>query len=249
MLSGQCYEAEVGKSLMKDLRLHLTEAHVARVHRVLPDPGVPVGQPLHDDADYAAWLARILAAHPAPGALTWLFAYGSLIWKPGVVHVAEQPGVAHGWHRRFCITMPRFRGTPESPGLMMALDRGGQCAGMLFALPWQGLSAQLDALFRREFTFKPANSMPRWIRVQTPQGPVVALSFVMNRASPMYAGALPLKVVADRLAHACGHWGSGAEYLRNTVMHLEARGVHDRNLWRLQRLVAARIDAMAEPAP
>jgi len=229
--------------------LQLTEAHVARVHREVVDPGVSAGRILHDDADYAAWVDRILAAHPGPGGLTWLFAYGSLIWKPGVAHVAEQPAVARGRHRRFCITMPRFRGTPEAPGLMMALDRGGQCAGVLYALPWEGLPAQLDNLFRREFTFKPANSMPRWIRVQTPQGPEVALSFVMNRASPMYAGALSPEAVADRLAHACGHWGSGAEYLRNTVLHLEARGVHDRNLWRLQRLVAARIEAMAKPAP
>ena len=228
--------------------MQLTEALVARAHRVVPDSGVAVSQPLHDDADYADWVARIIAAHPLPGALTWLFAYGSLIWKPGVTHVAEQLGVARGWHRRFCIAMPRFRGTPERPGLMMALDRGGQCAGVLFALPWEGLAAQLDQLFRREFTYKPPNSMPCWITVQTAAGPLVALSFVMNRAAPMYTGALSAEVVADRLAQACGHWGSGAEYLRNTVLHLEARGIRDRNLWRLQRLVAERIAGMSPDA-
>jgi cation transport protein ChaC len=87
--------------------------------------------------------------------------------------------------------------------------------------------------------------MPRWITVETASGPVTALTFVMNRASPLYAGRLSLDAVADVLARACGHWGTGAEYLLNTVSHLEAKGIDDRNLWRLQRLVGERIDASA----
>lgn len=83
--------------------------------------------------------------------------------------------------------------------------------------------------------------MPRWINVATDEGPVTALAFVMNRQSPAYVGRLALEDVADVLAKACGHWGSGAEYLHNTVRHLEENGIHDRNLWRLQKLVAARI--------
>jgi cation transport protein ChaC len=103
------------------------------------------------------------------------------------------------------------------------------------------LARQLGKLFRREFTAKPANSMPRWISVETKDGPVRALSFVMNRSSRHYVGRLVPEEIATILATACGHWGSGAEYLRNTVAHLEERGIHDRNLWRLQELVAARI--------
>jgi cation transport protein ChaC len=125
---------------------------------------------------------------------------------------------------------------------MMALDRGGQCAGVLFDLPSSNIEAQLDKLFRREFTAKPANSMPRWITVETASGRASALAFVMNRASPLYVGKLPLEEVAGVLARACGHWGTGAEYLLNTVSHLEAKGIHDRNLWKLQRLVAEIID-------
>jgi cation transport protein ChaC len=64
----------------------------------------------------------------------------------------------------------------------------------------------------------------------------------MNRASPLYAGRQSLEAVADVLARACGHGGTGAEYLLNTVSHLEAKGIRDSNLWRLQRLVAERIE-------
>jgi len=63
----------------------------------------------------------------------------------------------------------------------------------------------------------------------------------MNRKAQSYTGRLPPEDVADVLAKACGHWGAGAEYLRSTVAHLEERGIHDRQLWRLQELVAERI--------
>jgi glutathione-specific gamma-glutamylcyclotransferase len=223
-------------------KLSLTPAHVARVHRDVADTGPVAGVLQPTDADYAAWVARIIATHPAPELPTQLFAYGSLIWKPEIDFRAEQIGVARGWHRSFCLRQHRFRGTPDRPGLMMALDRGGQCKGVLFELPVQDMEQQFDRLFRREFTVKPINSMPRWISVETAGGRVHALGFVMNRASPDYVGRMAPQDVAHTLAAACAHWGSGAEYLMNTVAHLQARGIHDSNLWRLQRLVAACID-------
>lgn len=222
--------------------ISLTGEHIARVHRTVADTGPTVGVEQQTDADYADWVARIAGSHPDPGRPTQLFAYGSLIWKPEIEHRAEQVGVARGWHRSFCLRQHRFRGTPDQPGLMMALDRGGQCRGILYELPQEALEYQLDRLFRREFTVKPINNIPRWITVQTQSGPLAALGFVMNRGSPYYAGRLPLDDVARTLATACGHWGSGAEYLMNTVTHLENRGIHDSNLWRLQRLVAEQID-------
>ncbi len=222
----------------------LTAEHVARVHRAVEDrPAVAAER--QTDADYADWVRRILATHPAPAQRTQLFAYGSLIWKPEIPHVGERMGRLRGWHRSFCLRQHRFRGTPEQPGLMMTLDRGGSCKGVLYELPKDDLDAQLDRLFRREFTVKPITNMPRWVAVDTEEGRVAALAFVMNPASPLYAGRLSPDAVADVLAVACGHVGTGAEYLLNTLVHLEARGVRDRGLWRLQRLVAQRIEAGA----
>jgi glutathione-specific gamma-glutamylcyclotransferase len=124
---------------------------------------------------------------------------------------------------------------------MMSLDRGGQCPGIVFRLPGDDLGKQLDKLVRREITVKPPNNIPRWITVQTEQGPLRAIAFVMNRQSRFYTGRPPPAKVADVLAKACGQWGSCAEYLHNTVAHLEEQGIRDRNLWRLQVLVAERI--------
>jgi len=230
---------------MKARQMALTRDLVARVHRVLEDPGPEPSLVYHSEDDYDAIVQTMLASHPA-GEDTWLFAYGSLIWKPEVEHIEARRGTAHGWHRSFCFRITRFRATKDQPGLMMALDRGGQCKGLLYRLPHVALQAQLGKLFRREFTTKPPNSMPRWIRVATEEGTVTALTFVMNRKAQAYVGRLALEDVADVLAKACGHWGSGAEYLHNTVMHLAEHGIHDSNLWLLQRLVAAKIDAMAD---
>ena len=223
--------------------LRLTPDHVARVHREVPEtPGIP-GFARHTDAEFSAWVARSLAHDPAPGGPLQLFVYGSLLWKPEVAHVAETPALLHGWHRAFCMRLPRFRGTAEFPGLMMALDRGGSCRGLVFTLETGDKPAQLDKLVRRELPFSPTTNLPRWLKVQTDTGPVTALGFVMNRASSLYTGPLAPDDVADVLATACGYGGTGAEYLLNTVAQLEARGIRDSLLWRLQHMVAERIEA------
>lgn len=221
--------------------LSLTAAHVALVHREIEDAGPPVGQQTQTDQDYAEWVSRMIASHPTPNKPTQLFAYGSLIWRPEIAHVGERSGVLNGWHRSFCLRQLRFRATPDSPGLMMSLDEGGECEGVLFELPNEDLETQFDRLFRREFTVKPNTNMPCWVTVQADSGPVEALAFVMSRSSPLYAGGVPLEEIADILARSCGHLGTGAEYLLNTVTQLEARGLHDPGLWRLQELVAKRI--------
>jgi cation transport protein ChaC len=105
------------------------------------------------------------------------------------------------------------------------------------------VEANLGKLVRREMSAKPPTNVPRWIRIETDDGPVRAIAFVLDRKGRVYAGKVSPEETASLLAKACGHWGSCAEYLHNTVMHLEERGIHDRNLWRLQALVAERIKA------
>src|SRR3712207_3793432 len=229
--------------MVSSRQMALTPDHISQVHRLLDDPGPDPSWTYHSEEDYDAVVQSLLASHPG-GPDTWLFAYGSLIWKPEIEHVEIRKGTARGWHRSFCFRIMRFRGTKEQPGLMMSLDRGGQCQGVLFKLSPENLQAQLGKLVRREMTVKPPNNLPRGINVQTEHGPFRALAFVMNRQSRFYVGRLSAEEVANVLAQACGHWGSGAEYLCNTVTHLEEHGIHDRGLWKLQELVAERIERM-----
>lgn len=224
--------------------MRLTADHVARVHRLLPDPGPQQaeGHRPATDADFAAEVAGMLASRP-PGPF-WLFGYGSLIWRPETAFEEQRLAVARGWHRRFCLGWDtRYRGNVDAPGIMMALDRGGTCRGMVYRLPEAGLEAALHLLIRRELSQIPASFPWRWIGVETAEGPVRAMTFAMNRRSSRYLSGFTDAELADVLATACGFRGSMAEYLFSTVSRLEELGIHDRNLWRLQALVAERIDA------
>jgi cation transport protein ChaC len=224
----------------------LTPDLVARAARAVPDSGPLPGSAYLTDADYDALVRGTLAQAPPEG--LWVFAYGSLLWKPAFEFEATRRATVRGWHRAFCIRIVRFRGTPEQPGLMMSLDRGGQCRGVVFRVPADRAEASLHVLFRRELVVKPPTNEPRWLVAQTPGGPVRALGFVVNRGGRGYAGRLPPGETADLVAGAAGHWGSCAEYLMETVSHLEGLGIRDRNLWRLQALVAERIGSACASA-
>lgn len=217
----------------------LTEELVALVERYEPDPGPPPGMTDPTEDQFRVRAEALLGRHdPAP---LWLFAYGSLIWKPEADHLEAIPARVHGWHRRFCMRLTRWRGTRETPGLMMALDRGGACAGIAYRLPDADHLGQVMRLLARETDATPPTNVPRWIRVESGEGPITALAFVASPQGANYAGRLPLPEVARTLARAAGHWGSGAAYLHNTVQHLLEHGIRDRNLWRLQQLVAEEI--------
>ena len=170
-----------------------------------------------------------------------MFAYGSLIWKPVFAPAEARRARARGWHRSFCIELVTWRGTPEAPGLMMALAPGGGCVGLAYRLDPATQAGDLVELVRREMPLRELAGNARWITVETSEGPVPALTFYASPVGTRTSHRLPAETVARRLACACGYAGSCAEYLYNTVAHLEAEGIRDRNLWRLQRLVADEI--------
>jgi cation transport protein ChaC len=224
--------------------MRLTAEHVKRVHRAIADPGLHLlpGFRASTDEDDLADIARMQATRPEGG--FWIFAYGSLIWNPATAFVDQRIALARGWHRRFCLGWDyRYRGNREQPGLMMALDRGGQCRGVIYQLPEETLVEELMKLMKREVSTVPTPFPWRWVDVITAEGTLKALTFAMNRKSNRYIADLDDAQLADVLAKAVGFRGTMAEYLFSTVSKLEELGIHDRNLWRLQALVADRIDA------
>ncbi|MGC5780662.1 gamma-glutamylcyclotransferase [Methylobacterium sp. NFXW15] len=189
------------------------------------------------DEELRPGLEEIVAGRE--GAALWVFAYGSLMWRPEFPVAERRLGTVRGFHRRFCLLQRRFRGTPERPGFVLALDRGGLCRGVAFRLPDAEIREALMPLWRREMRGR--GYVARWLPVQTEEGTVSALTFLANRANDRYAGRLPDTELAEMIATACGHMGPSAEYLYRTVEACEALGIRDRHLWRLQALVAARL--------
>jgi glutathione-specific gamma-glutamylcyclotransferase len=182
---------------------------------------------------------------PMPRAITalragiepvWIFAYGSLMWNPEVAFAEARPAYLHGYHRRFCLYSRDYRGTPERPGLVLGLDRGGSCHGIVYRLPEGGVGEALDRIWAREMTGRVYQM--RRISVRTPGGAVTAHACVVRRASPDYAGRLSPDETARLLAEAVGGRGSGRDYLANTVRHLDALGIRDGLLLRIAANVA-----------
>jgi cation transport protein ChaC len=220
--------------------LHLTLDHVARATRPVEEFSYPSSFARATDEDYAALVEKLMAERPE-GALH-VFAYGSLIWNPTFEPAARRRAVARGWHRQFCLLTRGHRGTPEAPGLMMALMAGGRCVGLALEVAAGTERRVLEDLVRREFPFVETMAYRRWIRLDTADGPLRGLVFWAGPTGPGIRRSLPLAVAAAQMARACGPRGSTAEYLRNTVASLEEHGIRDRNLWALQRLVADEID-------
>jgi cation transport protein ChaC len=222
--------------------MRLTPELVARVSREIADPGPMPGQ-MESSEEQSAATARDLLREASGSHALWFFAFGSLIWKPACDFVEQRVALAYGWHRAFCLGWDtRFRGNKDAPGLMLSLDLGGRCKGAAFRLPAEAIESNLMKLIRREPPVP-----PRWLNLMTEKEPIRAFAFVMDRKHQMYVGGLSPEAIADVLAKAVGTWGSMADYLHSTVENLEALGIHDRQLWRLQEMVAERIEAANEP--
>jgi cation transport protein ChaC len=171
----------------------------------------------------------------APPGDVWLFAYGSLMWNPCIEPTAMVPLVVAGWHRRYCLWTTGGRGTPEAPGLMLGLERGGKVAGMALKIPLDRAASDLEVVFRREMIT--GSYTPRWVHGRSPDGPITAIGFTINRAHPRYANHLPDEEVARIVAAATGPLGSCLDYLLETERRLAGLGLSDRRLSRISRAV------------
>ncbi|MEG4644228.1 gamma-glutamylcyclotransferase [Paracoccus sp. APAP_BH8] len=221
----------------------LSDDHVARV--------AAAEGPLHDprwrmleDADLDRLAQRLTQDRPRP---IPVFAYGSLIWNPGFAVGARRRATAIGWHRSFSISLDHFRGTPERPGLMLALASGGSCEGLVLEIAEGSEAESLRAILRRELVAHELSANACWIEVETRRGREPALTFYADPVGTQRA-ELTVAEQARRLARAAGAAGSGAEYLLRTVRGLAEHGIHDDYIWTLQKLVAEEIEAGADGA-
>lgn len=178
----------------------------------------------------------------APCGHLWVFAYGSLIWRPGFAHAGMHRAVLHGWHRSFCLWSHRYRGTPERPGLVLGLDRGGACQGVAFKVPGAAAAEVLRYLDERELPDGAEVVYHRRVvkvRLLDEGGAVPAVTYVVNRASRNYVPGLAAEQAAATIARGVGQMGANRDYLLNTLEHLAGIGLRDRRLARIAALLPA----------
>lgn len=193
----------------------------------------PPGFRVLSEAELESSLAGMFPAG-RPESDIWLFGYGSLIWNPAFHFVERRIGTVRGLHRRFCLWSTMGRGTPERPGLMLALDRGGSCRGVAFRIDAGQAGEELRIVWRREMVSHAY--IPRWVTVETQEGPVRAITFTINRQHERYIRRMDDREAASIIAAASGRIGRCAEYLENTVQHLHELKIADRYMERLLHL-------------
>ena len=176
-----------------------------------------------------------------PNSDIWLFAYGSLIWNPIFRFVEHRVGTIYGFHRRFCLWAPLGRGTPDNPGLVLGLDKGGSCRGIAYRIPAADVVSELLLLWRREMVI--GSYIPTWVKVFDGQQVVEAIAFVVNRTHSGYAGNISFETTVTSIATANGELGSSADYLLQTVDGLNTVGIKDKQLLRLRQAVIAKTGA------
>ena len=173
----------------------------------------------------------------SPGDL-WVFGYGSLMWRPGFEFIERVPARLIGEHRALCVYSFVHRGTPEKPGLVLGLDRGGACRGVAFRVAANNAAATVAYLREREQVTSVYREVKRsvWLENEARER-ISALVYVVDRGHVQYAGRLS---AAEQLRHVLqGHGQSGVnrDYVLATVKAIEAEGFRDQPLHRLAAML------------
>lgn len=168
----------------------------------------------------------------------WVFGYGSLIWHPGFPVAERQVARLDGWHRSFCMRSIHHRGTPDAPGLVLALDRaaGAHCDGVAFRVEPGAEAATVAALRERELVS--SAYLEEELDVSLTDGRRLrTLCYVIDPHHVQYCGGLALEEQAQIIAQAVGGRGPNRDYLWSTAEHLHELGIADADLdWLAERV-------------
>ena len=163
----------------------------------------------------------------------WIFGYGSLMWRPGFSFLRSAPARIHGYHRSLCVFSHVHRGSPEQPGLVLGLDRGGSCHGVAFEVVpamWADTIAYLRA---REQVTSVYLEKRKTVTLASSGRKVAAVTYVVDRAHRQYAGVLDDDALERHVRQGQGISGHCTDYVTSTLAHLREMKIHDPALERL----------------
>jgi len=168
-----------------------------------------------------------ISTDPSAGDL-WVFGYGSLMWRPGFEHLERHPARLIGAHRALCVYSFVHRGTPEKPGLVLGLDRGGNCRGIVYRVAAARRADTIEYLRAREQVTMVYRETQRAVWLDDNPGKrVTALCYMVNRRHEQYAGRLSLERQLHFVRQGHGHSGGNRDYVLDTMAEIERQGYRD----------------------
>ncbi|MHC2435244.1 gamma-glutamylcyclotransferase [Bradyrhizobium sp. USDA 4451] len=174
----------------------------------------------------------------SPDADLWVFGYGSLMWKPGFEYLEQVPARLIGEHRALCVYSFDHRGTPEKPGLVLGLDRGGACRGIAFRVAARLRHDTIAYLRSREQTTNVYREVMRSVWLENAaRDRVPALAYVVDRGHVQYAGRLSLAEQQRLVLQGHGRSGNNRDYVLSTVASIEKQGFRDAQLHQLAAML------------
>ena len=170
----------------------------------------------------------------------WVFAYGSLMWRPGFSYLERVPARLIGLHRALCVFSFVHRGTPQRPGLVLGLDRGGTCRGIAYRVAAAARTETLRYLRGREQVTTVYLETTRQIELEDHmRHRVRAVCYVVDRSHVQYAGRLTLAESLHHVRQGHGQSGANRDYVLETVRALEALGYRESDLHLLAERLAS----------
>jgi glutathione-specific gamma-glutamylcyclotransferase len=170
----------------------------------------------------------------------WVFAYGSLMWRPGFSYLERVPARLTGLHRALCVFSFVHRGTPERPGLVLGLDRGGMCRGIAFRIAAAARAETLHYLRAREQVTTVYVETMRQIELEErARRRVRAVCYIVDRSHVQYTGRLTLAESLHHVRQGHGQSGANRDYVLETVRALEALGYRESDLHLLAERLAS----------
>jgi glutathione-specific gamma-glutamylcyclotransferase len=168
----------------------------------------------------------------------WVFAYGSLMWRPNFQFSERAHALLEGAHRALCIYSVVHRGVHRAPGLVLGLDRGGRCEGVAYRVPGSLAKETRAYLHRRENVTNTYLAATKPVKLlDGSHRTVPALCYIANRCHPQYARDMPPERQAYLVRRSTGASGANIDYVVNTVEHLRELGVHDERLEQLMAML------------
>jgi cation transport protein ChaC len=174
----------------------------------------------------------------------WVFGYGSLLWRTGFAYAQRRLAVLEGYRRNFCMESHHYRGTPEKPGLVLALEEaaGECCHGLAFQVAPGNGKEVLAYLRGRELISDAYLEVVRPVTLDD-GARVEAVCYVMNLSHHQYRRGITAGEQIEMILQARGSAGPNTDYLFSTAETLLALGIEDAAIAELAREMRARLSS------